>query len=61
MALRIAWSNWSRFEEVGGILERSSSAVEGCRWSLALLSAALGLVLPTPAFAHASDRGHVLL
>ncbi|TGQ88955.1 hypothetical protein EN851_24710 [Mesorhizobium sp. M8A.F.Ca.ET.208.01.1.1] len=43
------------------MLERSSSAVEGCRWSLALLSAALGLVLPTPAFAHASDRGHVLL
>lgn len=42
-------------------MERSSSAVEGCRWSLALLSAALGLVLPTPAFAHASDRGHVLL
>ncbi|TGT34972.1 hypothetical protein EN812_32500, partial [Mesorhizobium sp. M4B.F.Ca.ET.169.01.1.1] len=43
------------------MLERSSPAVEGCRWSLALLSAALGLVFPTPAFAHASDRGHVLL
>lgn len=42
-------------------MERSSPVVEGCRWSLALLSAALGLVLPTPAFAHASDRGHVLL
>ncbi|MER8444383.1 hypothetical protein NKH52_14375 [Mesorhizobium sp. M1066] len=36
-------------------------AVECRRLSLALLSAALLALLPTPAFAHASDRGHVLL
>ncbi|RWB28145.1 hypothetical protein [Mesorhizobium sp.] len=36
-------------------------AVERCRLSLALLLAALCFASPTPAFAHASDRGHVLL
>ncbi|MEI9427073.1 hypothetical protein [Mesorhizobium sp. Cs1299R1N3] len=36
-------------------------AVECFRPSLALLLAALWLVSPSPAFAHASDRGHVLL
>ncbi|RJT42457.1 hypothetical protein D3227_00870 [Mesorhizobium waimense] len=35
-------------------------AVECCRHRLALLPPALAM-LPTPAFAHASDRGHVLL
>ncbi|ADV09745.1 hypothetical protein [Mesorhizobium ciceri] len=35
--------------------------VEHCHQLLALLSAALFALLPTPAFAHASDRGHVLL
>ncbi|BAV49319.1 hypothetical protein MLTONO_4416 [Mesorhizobium loti] len=35
-------------------------AVERCRLSLALLLVAL-LIAPAPAFAHASDRGHVLL
>ncbi|WP_258591049.1 hypothetical protein [Mesorhizobium sp. AR07] len=34
-------------------------AVECRRWPLALMLAAF--LLPTPAFAHASDRGHVLL
>ncbi|TPM02863.1 hypothetical protein FJ960_17000 [Mesorhizobium sp. B2-3-11] len=42
-------------------LDRSSSAVERHCPSLALLLAALWLVSPTTAFAHASDRGHVLL
>ncbi|MCV3206435.1 hypothetical protein OHD62_02180 [Mesorhizobium sp. YC-39] len=37
------------------------SAVERHRLSLALLLTALCFVSPTPAFAHASDRGHVLL
>ncbi|ESY83868.1 hypothetical protein X740_02315 [Mesorhizobium sp. LNHC221B00] len=36
-------------------------AVERYHLLLALLSAALLALLPTPAFAHASDRGHVLL
>ena len=36
-------------------------AVERCHLSLALLPAVLLTLLPTPAFAHASDRGHVLL
>ncbi|WP_027060690.1 hypothetical protein [Mesorhizobium loti] len=36
-------------------------AVERCRRLLAVLSAALLFASPTPAFAHASDRGHVLL
>ncbi|TPL79463.1 hypothetical protein FJ941_20190 [Mesorhizobium sp. B2-3-13] len=42
-------------------LDRSSSAVERHCPSLALLLAALWLVSPTTAFAHASERGHVLL
>ncbi|TPJ45118.1 hypothetical protein FJ434_03555 [Mesorhizobium sp. B2-5-13] len=42
-------------------LDRSSSAVERHCPSRALLLAALWLVSPTTAFAHASDRGHVLL
>ncbi|MBZ9762607.1 hypothetical protein LB553_17235 [Mesorhizobium sp. CA8] len=36
-------------------------AVERQRWRLAFLATALAATLPTPAFAHASDRGHVLL
>ncbi|CAN7217240.1 hypothetical protein [Mesorhizobium sp. LjRoot246] len=36
-------------------------AVECRHLSLALLLTAASLILPTPAFAHASDRGHVLL
>ncbi|KAA3447561.1 hypothetical protein C7I87_25910 [Mesorhizobium sp. SARCC-RB16n] len=36
-------------------------AVERCRLSLAFPLAALWFASPTPAFAHASDRGHVLL
>ncbi|MBN9219442.1 MAG: hypothetical protein J0I79_15975 [Mesorhizobium sp.] len=36
-------------------------ALERCRQSLAFLLGALLLGFPTPAFAHASDRGHVLL
>ena len=36
-------------------------AVERCRLSLAFLLASCWLAFPTPAFAHASDRGHVLL
>ncbi|RWP60450.1 hypothetical protein [Mesorhizobium sp.] len=36
-------------------------AVERCRLSLALLLAALCFASPNLAFAHASDRGHVLL
>lgn len=36
-------------------------SVGGRRLRLAILPAALWLVSPTPAFAHASDRGHVLL
>ncbi len=35
--------------------------MERCRLGLAILLAALWLVSPSPAFAHASDRGHVLL
>ncbi|TPK48668.1 hypothetical protein FJ492_02965 [Mesorhizobium sp. B2-5-4] len=42
-------------------LDRSSSAVERHCPSRALLLAALWLVSPTTAFAHASERGHVLL
>ncbi|TGV63859.1 hypothetical protein EN792_070620, partial [Mesorhizobium sp. M00.F.Ca.ET.149.01.1.1] len=38
----------------GGAVER-----QPCR--LAFLATALAAALPTPAFAHASDRGHVLL
>ncbi|MDX8519585.1 hypothetical protein [Mesorhizobium dulcispinae] len=36
-------------------------AVERRPWRLAFLASALAAVLPTSAFAHASDRGHVLL
>ncbi|MER8375187.1 hypothetical protein [Mesorhizobium sp. M1406] len=39
----------------------SSFATERHRRSFALLLAALWFISPTPAFAHASDRGHVLL
>ncbi|QKD00601.1 hypothetical protein [Mesorhizobium loti] len=41
---------------------RTEGGVVGrCRLSLAFLLAILWFALPTPAFAHASDRGHVLL
>ncbi|WP_091576187.1 hypothetical protein [Mesorhizobium qingshengii] len=43
------------------ILDSVSSFAQRCRLGLAILPAALWLVSPTPAFAHASDRGHVLL
>lgn len=46
---------------MGGLLDSSSSAVERLRLPFALSFSALWLVSPTPAFAHASDRGHVLL
>ncbi|TPI70952.1 hypothetical protein [Mesorhizobium sp. B2-8-9] len=36
-------------------------AVERQPWRLAFLATALAAALPTPVFAHASDRGHVLL
>ncbi|RTL93790.1 MAG: hypothetical protein EKK31_31685 [Hyphomicrobiales bacterium] len=36
-------------------------AVERHPWRLALLATTFAALLPTPAFAHASDRGHVLL
>ncbi|MDX8466709.1 hypothetical protein RFM26_13535 [Mesorhizobium sp. VK23B] len=36
-------------------------AVEHRPWRLAFLASALAAALPTSAFAHASDRGHVLL
>ena len=36
-------------------------AVEHQPWRLAFLATALAALLPTPAFSHASDRGHVLL
>lgn len=36
-------------------------AVERQPWKLAFPATALAVLLPTPAFAHASDRGHVLL
>lgn len=39
----------------------AGGAVERCRLGLAMLPAALWLVAPSLAFAHASDRGHVLL
>src|SRR5947208_3177940 len=46
---------------MGGLLDSSSSAVQRLRLPFALSFSALWLVSPTPAFAHASDRGHVLL
>ncbi|MER8806850.1 hypothetical protein NKI12_01890 [Mesorhizobium australicum] len=46
---------------MGGFLDSSSSAVQRLRLPFALSFSALWLVSPTPAFAHASDRGHVLL
>ena len=50
----------SRLEgEMSGRTERG--AVEHQPWRLAFLATALAALLPTPAFAHASDRGHVLL
>ncbi|RWF68827.1 MAG: hypothetical protein EOS26_26680, partial [Mesorhizobium sp.] len=40
----------------------SSFAVARCRLAIAIpFAASLILLAPTPAFAHASDRGHVLL
>lgn len=46
---------------MGGPLDSSSFVVERLRLPFALWFSALWLVSPTLAFAHASDRGHVLL
>jgi hypothetical protein len=49
-------------QDVGEMSGRTDGGALGCRrLALAILPAALWLVAPAPAFAHASDRGHVLL